>query len=835
MSRDSGLFDVGIPTGDDGFLGRSSELARVITALTASPRLVTLLGPGGIGKTRLALAAAEQLRAEHAVQVHWAHLARLAPDAAIEDIANEIVTAATSGDFSARPVRQTLFEVLGRADADGRQLPTILVLDNCEHVLAGVGALTADLLQALPGLVVLATSRTAIGWVDERILSIPPLSREHAVALFSKRAELAGRPVSTADLTLVEHICRHLHYYPLHIRLAAARLRYQPLPMILRDLEGDGTDRRLRWSPGFRVGVDDRHRDINAVIAWSYELCGPKEQQLFARMSVFAAGYDVNADDAEADRVLPLDIGADVEAIQTVCADSDTGGLSAAEIPGLLEQLADRSLVTLHVTPRSTRYSLLESFRLFAHERLTERGTDAWCEISQRHRRHYQEKLRKLQTRWGSPAEQEFMERTGADWDNITSAISTSLHDPAETLIGIEMAAVLISSRLPFLRGSLRECRRLAERSLAAARHHGDCPVDLEVAACAAIGWLSLCQGVPTDAERLLRECLALIETTSRQENPVVEIDTPAVDHLQGSILMLTHGDARAAAVLERARTGFAAVGNRGGAELAELFEALSAAFHGSADQALQVTEQHLNRAVATSSQWTVSWAQMARAIALAAHGDPHEALEMCTTALAWHISMRDQWGSVWAGLIRAWVLAHTIENAPGSSNRSQRVRWATRLTAMVGGAAEIRKRIGVDLTNLRPFAENTDQAVEVARKVLGNKLFDESFRRGEQTPQEALFALALDMTPQQTAAEPPAAGDTSAWQTLTGAEQEVAVLAAAGMTNAAIAGQRGTSTRTVDAQIAAILSKLMISSRREIATRIHRETTSPPVDSGHL
>ncbi|MFE2961054.1 ATP-binding protein [Nocardia tengchongensis] len=835
MSQDFGSFEVGIPKGDDGFLGRSPDLARVITAMAASPRLVTLLGPGGIGKTRLALAAADQLRASHAAQVHCVHLARLAPDAAIEDIANEIVTAATSGDFSAKPVRQTLIEVLGRADANGQEPPSILVLDNCEHVLTAVGALIAELLHALPRLVILATSRTAIGWVDERIISIPPLSREHAVVLFSRRAELAGRPVSNANLALVEKICRHLHYHPLHIRLAAARLRYQPLPMILRDLEGDCTDRRLRWSPSFRVGVDERHRDINAVIAWSYELCGPKEQQLFERMSVFAAGYDINPADGEADRVLPLDIGADVEAIQKVCADSGTEGLSAAEIPRLLEQLADRSLVTLHVTPLSTRYSLLESFRLFAYERLTERRPSAWCEMSQRHLRHYHEKVRTLHTGWGSPGEQQLLERTRADWDNITSAIGTSLHDPTETRIGIDMAAVLINSRLPFLHGCLRESRRLAERSLAAIRQHGNSPVELEAAACASLGWLSLCQGLPDDAERLLRKSIALVESSSRCENPAVEMAMPpAVDYLAGNVLLLIHGDPRATAVLARARAGFDAVGDHGGAEMAALFEALSAALHGSAAQALRVTERHLDQIVATSSQWGVSWALLARAIALAAHGDPHEALEMCATALAWHIPIRDQWGSVWGGPIRVWVLAYMIDNAPESTTRSQRVSWATRLAAIAGGAAEIRKRIGVDLTNLRPLAEKTDQAMNVARKVLGSKLFDESFRRGEQIPEEALYAVALDVAHRPTADGSAAtSSDTSGWLALTGAEREVAVLAAAGMTNTAIAGQRGTSTRTVDAQIAAILSKLMISSRREIAARLPLRNNLPPSQFG--
>src|SRR5690606_22417182 len=151
-----------------------------------------------------------------------------------------------------------------------------------------------------------------------------------------------------ADRELAAAICRHVHNHPLSIQLAAARLRRQPLSMILRDLTGEASDRRLGWSPGPRVGAGGRHQGIRDVIAWSYDLCHDKERLLFERLSVFAAGYDPDPGDAG-----ERDIGAELEAIEAVCSDDDPAGpdgIARAEVEGLLERLVDQSLVSVHLT-----------------------------------------------------------------------------------------------------------------------------------------------------------------------------------------------------------------------------------------------------------------------------------------------------------------------------------------------------------------------------------------------------------------------------------------------------------------------------------------------------
>ena len=201
----------------------------------------------------------------------------------------------------------------------GRVVPTMLIVDNCEHVLAGAGAVIADLLDAVPGLTILATSREPIGWIDEQLVTVPPLSAKQSLELFRQRAELAEHPITEpGQVALAEQVCGHMHGHPLCIRLAAARMFYEPLPMILEQLSGESDDMRMRWRHGPRVGSEGRHRTIGDVIAWSYELCGDKQRLLFDRLSVFAPGYDVNPEDAGTG---VADVGAELEAIEVVCAD----------------------------------------------------------------------------------------------------------------------------------------------------------------------------------------------------------------------------------------------------------------------------------------------------------------------------------------------------------------------------------------------------------------------------------------------------------------------------------------------------------------------------------
>ncbi|NUP25568.1 MAG: LuxR family transcriptional regulator [Nocardia sp.] len=816
------------PAAASDFVGRDRELQRIGMALLGGTRLVTLIGAGGIGKTRLATEAVQRFHRARRTPVHWVRLALLSRGADATAVEEQVAGSVIEADFSGRSAWDAVLGTLRRRDAAGRDVQTILVMDNCEHVLAGAGAVIADLLDAAPGLTVLATSREAIGWVDEQLVPVPALSDEQALALFRARADLIGHTLGDSESEPAATICRHVHNHPLYIRLAAARLSRQPLPMILRDLSGADGDRRLQWQNGPRVGADARHQGIRDVIAWSYDLCRDKERLLFDRLSVFAAGYDVDPDSADA---AGQDVGAELEAIEAVCADDSdrAGGLARAEIEGLLERLVDQSLVSIHLTVTTVRYSLAETIRLFAQQRLSEHGAEA-DRLARGHRRYYRDTVVAARAGWFGPVEQAVLDWARAAWDNLLNAMEGSIATPGEAAVGLEIAAGLIALRIPFFTGSLREPRRWAERALAASRDLDPQPVQLQVVAMSLIAWISMCQGMHRDAERMLDDCVACCvpdaaTRSSWRDEPDRDFGLPAaVEFARGTELMLVRRDARATAVLARARARFAADGDEGGAAMSELFEALAAAFLGTAEQALDTCRRHLRNAERSGAGWAASWAGLAWAIASSRHGDPHEALAVGRTILSSQLAMRDRWGAVWAVHIQAWTLARLVD-AAGDEQSAAVADRARDIARLLGGGATLRDGLGVDIDHLGPFATETEFAADTARKVLSDDAFAEAEREGAllrpelaEVAQLALGKLSMDRLPVE---HPVRRSRPSPWQRLSAAEQDVAVLAAAGWTNTAIAARRGSSYKTVDAQMAAVLHKLMIGSRDGIRSLV--------------
>ncbi|WP_280440370.1 AAA family ATPase [Nocardia cyriacigeorgica] len=826
------------PAATSDFIGRERELEKIGTLLLGSTRLITLIGAGGIGKTRLATEAVHRFHKAKRVPVHWARLARLPRHADAAAIENELAQSLVHDDFSGRPAWDALTDTLARTDAVGRKLQTVLVMDNCEHVLEGVGRVIADLIAAVPGLTVVATSREAIGWVDEHLVPVGSLLAEQALTMFRGRAELTGHSVAGAvDSELAAAICRHVHNHPLSIQLAAARLRRQPLSMILRDLTGEASDRRLGWSPGHRVGADGRHQGIRDVIAWSYDLCHDKERLLFERLSVFAAGYDADPGDTG-----ERDIGAELEAIEAVCADDDPGarpdGIAREEVEGLLERLVDQSLVSVHLTAEAARYSLLESFRVFAQQRLRDRGEAELARFSDRHRRYYRDKVARAAGEWLGPGEQQLLDWARAAWDNLLCAIDSAEATPGEAAVGLEIMVGLIAIRVPFFKGSLRESRHLAERALAATRALDPQPVELQVTAMSMIGWLSMCQGIPADAERLLDECVAAClpepDAVARvRREPEADLGLPApVEFTYGSLLMLVHNDPRAIAVLARAQRKFRAAGDRGGASLSEMFEVLATGFTGTPEQARDIARRHLEASRRAGAPWDLSWAELGWVLALIKNSDAETALARVRATLADQLAMRDRWGTVWAVHMYAWALARKIDDGPAPGDRPR--DCAREIAWILGGAASLRRRLGVDLEHLTSFRAETEWAAQVARSALGEAAFTAAEREGamlrpelDEVARLALGTLSLDALPVR---HPVRRQRPTRWQELSAAEQDVATLAAAGWTNTAIAARRGSSFKTVDAQMAAIFQKLTIGSRDDIIALVpaeHRATVA--------
>jgi predicted ATPase len=661
-----------------------------------SARLVTLIGLGGIGKTRVAEEAARRLHRARHTPVFAVRLARL-PKGADAAAVKEAVTAAVLVEaFVGASAWDGAVQMLSPVDAAGRVVPTMLIVDNCEHILAGAGAVIADLLDAVAGLTILATSREPVGYIDEQLVTVSPLSATQSLELFRQRAELAGHPITEArQVALAQQICGHMHGNPLYIGLAAARTFYEPLAMILKQLSSESGDMRMRWRHGPRAGLDGRHRTIGDVIAWSYELCDDKQRLLFDRLSVFAPGYDINPEDAGTG---VADVGAELEAIEVLCADDvpiqgcegapgtkrgdqnrPAVRLARTEIRELLERLVEQSLVSIHVTADTARYFLLESLRLFAEDRLAERSTeqiDEPARLARRHCYYYRNKVLQPQAEWFGPAEQKLLTWASGAWSNIRRAIDTSMQT-GQPVVGLQIAVGLLSLRAPFFLGSLPEIRSRIEQTLAATQASEPELTELQLAAMAQIAWLALVQGCPQDAEELLERCVAACDADAAhgghwRDRPETDIGLPAVvEFAWGAELMWARRDPRAIAVFARAREKFGSMADRGGEAMSGQFEALAAGFFGSAEQAMSIGHLNLERTTAAGAQWT-------RSLGPDDVGDRVDQTRRCSRGVAAgsrHAGLRGAHGGPMGhrlGSPHSHVVAGTVDHRPACGRKHQ-------------------------------------------------------------------------------------------------------------------------------------------------------------------
>jgi predicted ATPase/DNA-binding SARP family transcriptional activator/tetratricopeptide (TPR) repeat protein len=389
------------------FVGRQDEVARLRKTLE-SYRLVTLVGPGGAGKTRLAAEVAAGVRdnaADGEPDGIWPDGIWLAELASVTDAAD--VPKAILGSIglresrllpdgtqriTSRDARTRLLEGL----ADARAL---LVLDNCEHLIDACAHLADALLARSPRLRIVATSREPLGITGESLFVVPPLGEDPAVLLFADRAA-AVSPDFTLDgetRPLVIDIVRRLDGLPLAIELAAARLRTLPLAEIYRRL----TDRFRLLTGGSRTALP-RHRTLRAVVEWSWELLAPAERLLAERFSVFPAG-------------------ATPASVATVCAGGGcTGGeLAVGEADELLSSLVDKSL--LQPLADGARLRMLETIREYGAEKLAGRGEVG--ELRRRHAAHYTALMGEAAPRLLTRDQLSWLTVLRADRDNIVAAL----------------------------------------------------------------------------------------------------------------------------------------------------------------------------------------------------------------------------------------------------------------------------------------------------------------------------------------------------------------------------------------------------------------------------
>ncbi|MEU3451806.1 LuxR C-terminal-related transcriptional regulator [Streptomyces thermolilacinus] len=329
-----------LPVERTGFVGRAGEVDRVERELGAH-RLVTLTGPGGVGKSRVALRAAARLRERFPDGVWLVELSSLSGP---EELTSTLATVLGLPERSGTAPVDALVDRLR-----GRRL--LLVLDTCEHFLDACGALSDLLLREAEGVSVLATSRQPLDVPGERCVPVGPLGTDDAVELFARRAaaHVPGFAVTPDSRAQVTALVERLDGLPLALELAAVRLRAVPLAELAARL-----DRPFEVLTGGRRCALERHRTLRAAIGWSYELCTPEERLLWARLSVFAGPFALSA-------------------AETVCAD---GELAREDVLEALVGLVDKSVLR-RVDDEGTRYALPGTFRRFGAELLERSGCAA--------------------------------------------------------------------------------------------------------------------------------------------------------------------------------------------------------------------------------------------------------------------------------------------------------------------------------------------------------------------------------------------------------------------------------------------------------------------------
>ena len=401
-----------LPTQLTSFVGRQKELVE-LRDLLSSTRLLTLTGPGGCGKTRLAIEIASDLLGQYSRGIWFVELATLSESALVPQA---VASALHIREQPGRTLTETLVSLLEAQE-------TLLVLDNCEHLIGACAELANTLLRGCPRLKILATSREPLNIPGEIAWTVPSLSvperghlpsleklREYeATRLFMERATsvLPRFAAAPRHAPVIAAICSQLDGIPLAIELAAARVKVLSVEQIAERLNDS-----LRLLTGGSRTASPRHKTLSAAIDWSYNLLSEKEQTLFRRLSLFAGGFTL-------------------EAAEAVCAG---GVIEKEEVLDLLSHLVDKSLVRVRLEPTSgdsgsepgtvVRYWLLETLRQYGRERLEDRGELESAE--HRHAGYYRTLAERAEPELRGPRQVAWLELLDRELDNLRVVLDWS-------------------------------------------------------------------------------------------------------------------------------------------------------------------------------------------------------------------------------------------------------------------------------------------------------------------------------------------------------------------------------------------------------------------------
>ena len=720
-----------VPVPATPLVGRDDDAAAVGDLVRAEGvRLVTLTGPGGVGKSRLAVEVAQRLGPGFEDGVRFVELGSVR--------AAELVTAAIAAALGLSTSGGALITDL-KSYLRARRL--VLVLDNFEQVM-GAAPLVAELLGAAPGVVALVTSRMVLRLSGEHEFPVPPLpvppigaggdaaevQRCASVRLFVERAQAAsaGFELTSGNAGAVAEICRRLDGLPLAIELAAARVRLLPPQALLARL-----DDRMGLLTGGARDLPERQRTLRNTLDWSFDLLSAGEQALFARLGVFAGTFDLPA----------------AEAVGAAAADPAVPG-RAGHVMDTLGSLVDSSLVRPQTRDGEPRFGLLETIREYALERLRD-GAD-WREAHDRHAAYFLALAEPAPAELQGPGQLAWLDRLETEHGNLGAAMSWLVEqDQLEPAIQLSWA----TWRFWWLRGHAEELASYVD-ILAKSEH---LPPRQRALALSGTGFGLFASGDQATAQPLLEQSLPLY----RQAGDMLGAATTAA--MLGHLLALQHQDARASELLEQTLAPLREAGNDrlAGPERAQhlLDVALVCNFLGQIrlsqadhDRAAQLFTEALNAARSAQDRFTILVSLYDLALSSQAQGDLTGAAERLQEGVSQSAEARDEPS-----------VAYYLEALAAVAIRQDNLERAVHLLAAAG--ALLQAKGSGWLHALVPRAAHDDDLLAALRSRMGDAAFEQAWTRGQSLGGSRAVEYALAEAPPEPTrpAGPPRAGDTGA------------------------------------------------------------------------